>query len=94
MPGVKTYEAWVHDTSPDVESIVENKVAVYPNPMSDVLNIELGDSQTDIVIYNSLGQVVRRYENMSGDMQINVAELKSGMYFIRINNETTKVIKR
>ena len=78
----------------DVESVVEKTVAVYPNPMNDVLNIQLGDSQSDIVIYNSLGQVVRRYENMSGDMQINVAELNAGLYFVKIGKEITKVIKR
>ncbi len=77
-----------------VESVVEQTVAMYPNPMSEVLNIELGDSQSDVVIFNSLGQVVRRYENMSGDMQINVADLKPGLYFVKIGTETTKVIKR
>ena len=77
-----------------VETTVEHNVAVYPNPMNDVLNIELGDNQSDVVIFNSLGQMVRRYDAVSGDMQINVADLKSGMYFIRINNETTKVVKR
>ncbi len=77
-----------------VESVVESNVAVYPNPMNDVLNIDLGDSQSDVVIFNSLGQVVRRYDNMSGEMQINVEDLKSGMYFVKIGTETTKVIKR
>ena len=76
-----------------VETAVENTVAVYPNPMNDVLNIELGDNQSDVVIFNSLGQVVRRYENMSGDMQINVADLKSGMYFVKIADTVTKIVK-
>ena len=78
----------------DVESVMESSVAVYPNPMSDVLNIDLGDGHSDVVIYNSLGQVVRRYDNVSGEMQINVAELQSGMYFVKIGAEITKVIKR
>ena len=77
-----------------VESVVEQTVAVYPNPMNDVLNIELGDVQSDVVIYNSLGQVARRYDNMSGDMQINVADLKTGMYFVKIADMVTKIVKR
>ena len=77
-----------------VETVVEKNVEMYPNPMNDVLNIDLGDSQSDVVIFNSLGQVVRRYDNMSGEMQINVEDLKSGMYFVKIGTETTKVIKR
>ena len=79
----------------EVGEVIENKsVTVYPNPANEVLNIELGDSQSDVMIYNSLGQVVRCYENMSGDMQINVADLNAGMYFVKANGEITKVVKR
>lgn len=78
----------------DVQTVVEKNVAVYPNPMSDVLNIQLGDNQSDVVIYNSLGQIVRRYDNVSGDMQINVEDLNAGMYFVKVNGKVTKVIKR
>lgn len=78
----------------NVDNVVEKNVMVYPNPMSDVLNIQLGDSQSDVVIYNSLGQVVRRYSNASGDMQIDVANLTAGIYFVKIGTETTKIIKR
>lgn len=79
----------------EVGEVIENKsVTVYPNPANEVLNIELGDNQSDVMIYNSLGQVVRCYENMSGDMQINVADLNAGMYFVKANGEITKVVKR
>lgn len=79
----------------DVKEVVEKQnVMVYPNPANDVLNIDLGDEVSDVDIFNSLGQMVRRYENISGEMQINVEDLKSGMYFVKIGTEITKVIKR
>ena len=79
----------------DIETVVEKQnVSVYPNPAHDVLNIELGDNQSDVVIYNSLGQVVRRYENVSGDMQINVEDLNAGMYFLKVGDNVEKVVKR
>lgn len=77
-----------------VETAVEQNVAVYPNPMNDVLNIQLGDNQSNVEIFNNLGQVVRRYDNASGDIQINVANLNSGIYFVKVNGEVTKIIKR
>ena len=77
-----------------VESVVENNTAVYPNPVNDVLNIQLSDNQSDIVIYNSLGQVVRRYEKMSGNVQINVADINSGIYFVKANGIVEKIVKR
>ena len=78
----------------DVQTVIEKNVAVYPNPAIDVLNIQLGDNQSNVEVFNSLGQVVRRYENVSGDMQINVEDLNAGMYFVKINGEVIKVIKR
>ena len=93
--------AWIDNVSfpastiiTDVKTVVENKVTVYPNPANDVLNIQLGDDQSDIVIYNSLGQVVRRVEAMSGDVQINISDLQKGLYFVKINNEVLKVVKK
>ena len=78
----------------DVQTVVEKTVAVYPNPMNNVLNIQLGDNQSNVIVYNSIGQVVRRYENMSGDMRLNVEDLNAGIYFVKVNGEITKVIKR
>ena len=78
----------------DVQTVVEKKVAVYPNPANDVLNIQLGDNQSDVVIYNSLGQFVRRYNGVFGDMQINIAEFKAGLYFVKVGENVEKVIKR
>lgn len=78
----------------NVATVVESNVAVYPNPANDVLNIQLGENQSYMVIYNSIGQIVRRYDNVSGDMQINIADLNAGIYFVKVNGEVTKVIKR
>ncbi|MBQ6083546.1 MAG: T9SS type A sorting domain-containing protein [Bacteroidales bacterium] len=78
----------------DVQEVVERNVTVYPNPANDVLNIELGDNQSDVVIYNSIGQVVRHIEMMSGNVQINVADLNSGIYFVRVNGNVTKIVKK
>ena len=79
----------------DVEEVIaEQNVAVYPNPANDVLNIQLGSGQSDVVIYNSLGQEVRRVEAVSGSIQISIEDLNTGLYFVKANNEMVKVIKR
>ena len=79
----------------NVETVVEKQnVTVYPNPVNNVMNIELGDNQSDVMICNSLGQVVRRYENVSGNMQISVEDLNAGMYFLKANGEVVKIVKR
>jgi hypothetical protein len=79
----------------DVKEVVERQsVMVYPNPANDVLNIDLGEEMSDVVIYNSLGQEVRRIEMVSGTIQVDMEGLNAGMYFVKTNGEITKVIKK
>jgi hypothetical protein len=62
--------------------------------MNDVLNIQLGDNQSDVVIFNSLGQEVRRIEMASGTIQVDMEGLNAGVYFVKTNGEISKVIKK
>lgn len=67
-------------------------VALYPNPVNDVLNIETALELQTIEIYNLHGQKVLS----SNQKQINVSDLSAGMYMVRIqdveNNTATKKI--
>ena len=79
----------------EVGEIVEKQaVTIYPNPANNMLNIDLGDSQSDVVIFNSLGQSVRRLEAVSGSVSLNIEDLNAGIYFVRVNGEVVKVVKR
>ena len=67
-------------------------VKLYPNPVRDILNIEIESDIQSIEIYNIQGQKVLS----SNQKQINVSDLASGMYLVRIqdidNNIATKKI--
>ena len=67
-------------------------VKLYPNPVRDILNIEIESDIQSIEIYNIQGQKVLS----SNQKQINVSDLAAGMYMIRIqdtdNNIATKKI--
>lgn len=63
------------------------KVALYPNPVRDILNIELENEIKSIEIYNLQGQKVVS----SNQKQVSVAELASGIYMIRIEDENNGV---
>jgi len=71
------------------------QVSLYPNPATDVLNIEMTNEINSIEIYNIQGQKVLS----STQKQINIAGLAAGMYMIRIqDNEngiaTKKFVKK
>jgi len=76
------------------EAMVEaNTVFLYPNPATDKLNLKYNftkpASKALVTVTNTTGQVVYRQEfngNYSGthNMELNLPQLTSGMYFINI----------
>ena len=75
-----------------------SKVKLYPNPTSNVLNIEsLGTIQT-ISVYNVLGQEVINKELNSTSTALDVSSLNSGIYVVKTNvdgvTSSTKFIKQ
>ena len=56
---------------------------VYPNPVKDVLTIK-GENMSQVVIYNSLGQMVKSIEANDDIVDVNVENFQNGMYFINI----------
>lgn len=76
------------------ENFTQNnlEVKLYPNPVRDILNIEIENDIQSIEIYNIQGQKVLS----SNQKQINVSDLATGMYMVKIqdinNNIATKKI--
>ena len=66
-----------------VEENVETTNYVYPNPVKDILTITADDVK-QVVMYNSLGQIVKTVEADQDNVQINVSDLQNGMYFVNI----------
>ena len=77
-------------------SVKENafaNFAIYPNPADNVLNISLNNTNElpeTVKVFNTLGQaVVTKSVTNSSDLNVNVSSLQKGIYFVRIENETT-----
>ena len=70
-----------------------NPFVVYPNPATNTINIkENGGTVTSVAIYNNLGQQVMK---PSSEKQINITQLDSGVYFVKIKNvEGNYFVKR
>lgn len=68
-------------------------VSVFPNPVSNDLNIKMGSltgESVDFVIYNLLGQVVISQEVVEAveTERINVSQLSTGVYMLQVNDST------
>lgn len=73
-----------------VNEVAAEQVRVYPNPATTVLNVE-GNGNVEIT--NILGQVIMT-DFVEGQTQINVAGLNNGVYFVRVNGQSVKFIKK
>ncbi len=61
------------------------KSIAYPNPVTDVLNIELPDNQLkQVYIEDITGSVITSYLNQSGKVIISTEGLSAGIYNVRI----------
>ena len=72
----------------------------YPNPASDILNVEIGSAAKsnvqststayDIRLYDGQGNIVRRVQNKGGSVQFNVGNLPTGIYYLHIYDGINK----
>lgn len=69
----------------DYEQMVEKiEMGVYPNPVKDFAVITL-DTEAEVVIYNAIGQSVKSFNHKGGEMNVDLSELESGVYFVTAN---------
>lgn len=67
---------------------------LYPNPANSVLNLTSHIAYNQVQILNYLGQVVYTDKVNDSNFQINVANLKCGLYFVRMSGENGTVTKK
>jgi uncharacterized protein (DUF2249 family) len=81
--------------SSPVLGIEQNEIEygfIYPNPVSDLLNVRVPISNGSLVICNVTGQPVKTFEILQGENTYCLRELPKGLYFYSIlkNNHTVK----
>ncbi|MBI9035346.1 MAG: carboxypeptidase regulatory-like domain-containing protein [Bacteroidales bacterium] len=77
----------------DVEDMEANSIAVYPNPATDYVVLDI-DGSAKVEIFNTIGDIVNSIENYNSGNEINIENLEAGAYFFRItNNDHTSIQK-
>lgn len=78
-----------------------DSIRIYPNPTSDILNIELLNNQTiqSLVIYDLLGNKIVAKNYLQSPSQINISNLASGIFLLELtdtNNQKLihKIVKK
>jgi hypothetical protein len=69
----------------------DKQVKLYPNPAFDVLNIEWSvKTDAEIVIMDMSGKEVRKYSTSGLLNALDIHEMSSGVYIIRIMDKQTQ----
>lgn len=80
------------------ESFTFSNLSVYPNPVTDNINITNTPAITRVLVTNLLGQTVIDRETYSTTVQLNTSGLQAGTYILQVysgnNNAVVKLIKK
>lgn len=73
----------------DRAPIVEEELNLFPNPVSDVLRLELPAEIESVVVYDAANRMVHQEStpNNTGWYELMVTPLPSGVYFVRVSTE-------
>ena len=72
-----------------------SKFVVYPNPVTNIMTFKLlSAGDTELVIYNILGEEIIRNSFSEITNKIDISNLNSGMYLVTIKTETSLITKK
>ncbi|PKO99394.1 MAG: hypothetical protein CVU03_01865, partial [Bacteroidetes bacterium HGW-Bacteroidetes-2] len=76
------------------ESFDNKSFSVYPNPVTDILNIKTRDAVNKVSVYNVLGKLVYSATPNALSPTVNMSAMKTGVYFVEVTiGNATKTVK-
>ena len=75
-----------------INDIENSEIKIFPNPVSNFIYIKNYENKGVIQITNSLGQII--YSEKNTNNIIDFSNFKAGIYFIKLNTITFKIIKK
>ena len=96
------FECFTNETvevmiSSDVEELEKTSYVLSPNPTTDRLTIQLNRSpskEMTVRIFNTVGEMVWIQKIMEARMDINLASLNDGLYFLSLDDGKTSTVQK
>ena len=79
-------------TTSEVAITEKESIKVYPNPTTDMIHFRL-DKISIVQLYDSLGRLILSHKYEPGDVMINISQQPAGIYFLKLENQTVKIVK-
>ena len=94
---------WIYDnnqfylhapySSDGVDEMDSNGISVFPNPTTSRFTVE-GQGLNHITVYNIMGQMVYEMECQGESVDINLSNVETGVYMVRVFTDNGDVTKR
>ena len=92
---MNTYEVWDTQFIPVnisgivcINDIANSGITLFPNPATDIITLSgMGNHETQIVIKNQIGQIIKTYSNNTKTLQISCKDLSAGYYDVILTHE-------
>ena len=79
----------------NVSEMTESNISVYPNPAKDFVKLSAVSGQLSVVkVYNCLGMMVEEIEVNANEVEINISEYNTGIYFVNVQTENGNIVKK
>jgi hypothetical protein len=84
------------EPEPEPDGLTENETGlnIHPNPVNDRLYIETENDIENITIFDIFGRQQQLSNSSHQHSVIDVSNLTSGIYFIKINTNNGEIVKR
>ena len=85
----------IHSEETGVNVTVAETLNIFPNPTVGVVQVDMPSADaSEVLVFNANGQLLQIIKTQGqAQARIDLSELPSGMYFVRIGNALGKVIK-
>lgn len=78
-----------------IGNVHNNKhISMYPNPATTELHISIGDKSAEVMVNNSIGQLIYSGYLTRGTNDIDIKELPTGVYSVTIEVDGLKEVRR
>jgi hypothetical protein len=72
----------------DTEIVDDFEASIFPNPTSDILNIQLsGDKQANLLLSDANGRVIYTQLLTGGQHELDLRRVQTGVYFLKLEIE-------
>ena len=85
------------DYTPSGIGETNNCITIYPNPVTDFINVK-GNGTAEVKVYDLTGRLVKQAVKESDELSISMKDCESGVYIIQVvskeSSSTQRIVKR